>query len=220
MERHWSERNDGPTVSVDDTHDDGQAVRRSDRHPIRTDGGEESPAASETGADGEGDDEPTVEDLLRTNDVLEPTPDGDDLQLTAAFERAWQERIEQLRGGDRAIKWLAAAHDADPEAVTVSDERDRFVVTHDGATLGAWHSRAGFLAAVVAEPMLREWVPDDRLAELPEPRQELAARLTMCLERCPACDEELTFVEREDGGDGIALVCSGCASTIAVSGAE
>jgi len=166
----------------------------------------------------ENDDPPTVESLLRSAGVLELTPDGTDVQLTDAFGRAFRERIEQLRGGDRALKWLAAARGIDPGEVTVTDD-DRFVVTHDGETVGAWHSEAGFVAAVAAEPTLREWIDEDRLAELPdETRAELSARLVMCLERCPSCGESLSFVDRErDGTAEIALTCAGCRAVVATA---
>jgi|GEM_PF-3598324 len=168
-----------------------------------------------------GDDEtPTVESLLRSAGVLELTPDGTDVRLTETFERALFERIAQLRGGDRAIKWLAASRGVDPGEVAVTTDGDRFVVGHEGKRIGAWHSEAGFLAAVAAEPTLTEWVDEDRLADLPdEARAELSARLVMCLERCPSCDGALSFVEREsdESDPEVALQCTDCASTIATA---
>lgn len=174
------------------------------------------------GTDNTGDrDELTVETVLREADVLEATADGTDLRLTDVFAAAWHERMDQMRGSDRALRWLAASEGIDPDELTVTDADDRFVVTHEGETVGAWHSEAGFLAAIVAEPTIREWVDEDALESLPAvPREELAARLVMCLERCPACGEALAFVDREDGETGVALDCQGCESTIAVSAAE
>lgn len=165
--------------------------------------------------------EPTVEAVLRAADVLKQTADGTDLRLTEGFAAAWHERMDQMRGGDRALRWLAASEGIDPGELTVTDAEDRFVVTHDGETVGAWHSRAGFLAAIVAEPTIREWVEEDALDSLPDvAREELAARLVMCLERCPACDGELAFVDRDDDEAGVSLDCHDCDATVAVSAAE
>jgi hypothetical protein len=167
------------------------------------------------------DQDPTVESVLREADVLEPTADGTDLRLTDPFATAWHERMAKMRGSDRALRWLAASEGIDPDELTVTDAEGRFVVTHDGETVGAWHSEAGFLAAIVAEPTIREWVDEDALDRLPTvPREELAARLVMCLERCPACQGTLTFEERADDDHGVALVCPDCESTIAVGAAE
>lgn len=145
------------------------------------------------------------------------------MRLTDAFERALSERIEQLRGGDRAVRWLAAARGIDPSDVTVTAADDRFVVAHDGETIGAWHSEAGFVAAVAAEPTLKEWVDEERLADLPEAvRAELAPRLVICLERCPSCDGPLSFVDRtEDETTAVALTCEDCGAVVAtVPGVE
>ena len=163
---------------------------------------------------------PTVETVLREADVLEPTADGTDLRLTEGFAEAWHERMEQMRGSDRALRWLAASEGIDAAELTVHDETDRFVVGHEGETVGAWHSRAGFLAAIVAEPTIKEWADEDALDSLPSvAREELAARLVMCLERCPDCDGELAFVDRDDGEAGVALDCRDCGATVAVSAA-
>ncbi|MBO4247515.1 hypothetical protein IL252_06750 [Halomicrobium sp. IBSBa] len=186
-------------------------VRR-DRRVVRTDGGEDRMESEQT------DDAATVETVLREANVLEPTADGTDLRLTDGFAEAWHERMVQMRGGDRALRWLAASEGLDADALDVTEADDRYVVTHGDETVGAWHSRAGFLAAIVAEPTIREWVDEARLARLPDvPREELAARLVMCLERCPTCDSALVFEDRPDGESGVALLCRGCGATVAVS---
>jgi len=159
----------------------------------------------------------SVEELLRSGDVLELEPDGTDLRLTERFEQAWHERIEQMRGGDRAIRWLGASRGIDPDEITVSDD-EAFALTHDGEQIGRWHSRAAFLATLVAEPVLNEWLSMDRLAELPDQqRSELSARLSMFLERCPICDTSLTFTEdiAEDGTLNVSLDCHDCGATVA-----
>lgn len=168
----------------------------------------------------ETDDGSTVESLLRSAGVLDVTADGTDVVLTPSFERALSERIAQLRSGNRAIRWLATSRGIDPDAITVTETEERFAVAHDGETIGAWHSEAGFLAAIASEPTLRQWVDEDRLTDLPdEVRTELSARLVMCLEQCPSCEGRLSFVDREadDGTAEIALTCEDCRSVVATA---
>jgi len=169
---------------------------------------------------GDTDDARTVEGLLRSADVIEPTADGTDVRLTDPFERALSERIAQLRGGNRALRWLATTRGIDSDAITVTETDDQYVVGHDGETIGAWHSEAGFLATIAAEPTIREWIDEERLADLDdEVRAELSARLVMCLERCPSCEESLSFVDRErdDGSPEVVLQCQNCRAVVATA---
>lgn len=170
--------------------------------------------------DGDTADSQSVEALLRSVDVIEPTVDGTDVRLTDAFERALSERIAQLRGGDRALRWLATTRGIDSDAITVTEADEQYVVGHDGETIGVWHSEAGFLATIAAEPTIREWIDEERLADLDdEVRAELSARLVMCLERCPSCEEPLSFVdhERDDGTSEVALQCRDCRAVVATA---
>lgn len=166
--------------------------------------------------DGGTDDEATIESVLLAADVLAETQSGDDLRLTDEFERVWTERIERMRDGDRALRWLAATRDVDPAALAVDDD-DHFAVTHEGDPIDVWHSEAGFLASVVAEPTLREWVPESDLDRVPTARYDEAAdRLLAFLERCPTCDGDLAFTdEADDGGTvHVSLDCGRCGATV------
>lgn len=142
-----------------------------------------------------------MEELLLGAGVVEEEPDGDDLRLTEEFERAWYRRIEQVRYGDRALRWIAAIHGVDPDDLAVEDGPDGFVVGHDGSPIEEWPSEASFLAGVVARPTLEEWLPEARWEEFsPEERRTLTARLLVFLERCPSCDDTLEFQgETADG---------------------
>lgn len=200
----------------------------------RTDGGRErgTGADEDSGEHGDGDgtaddrtgearpadEDESIEELLRSAGVLRETRDGTDVRLTDQFERAWHERIRQMRGGNRALRWLAASRGIEPDALAVADGDGRFVVTHDGSTVGEWHSEASFLADIVAESTVKEFCDPDRLDGLPaDARRELSARLCMCLERCPACDAELAFVEDAsgDGNVAVSLECPDCGATVA-----
>lgn len=159
----------------------------------------------------------TAESVLLSVDVFEEVPGEDDLRLTDAFDRAWTERIEQMRDGDRALRWLAAVNEADPADLAVEDGGERFVVTHDGEQVGVWHSEATFFAEIVAEPTLREWVPESAFERIPAAqREELSATLLMFLERCPSCDGALEFSEEGPHGTvHVSLDCTECGATIA-----
>jgi hypothetical protein len=215
-----------------------------DDRAARTDGG------GDTGGDETDDavDGPAIERLLLSEGIVEEMPDADDLQLTDAFERAWRERIERIREGDRAVRWLAATMDANPDDVTVESGRartgsaqredgdsgsggegagGRFVVAVDGRRHG-WPSEASFVASVVAEPTLAEFVPDSRWAEFPEEtRERVAAQLLLFLERCPACDGPLRMTDEpaetdgstetggSDGGENrVRLACESCGAAV------
>jgi hypothetical protein len=175
-----------------------------------TDGGGDGDAT-----DPDRDPEPS-EELLVSAGVLTETADGTDLELTDGFERDWTDRVRKMRGGDRALRWLAASRGLDPEELTVTDREGYFSVAHDGEPIEEWHSEATFLASIVAEPTLTEWLPpgtEDQLDD--ERRRQLATQLLAFLERCPACDGELSFEGDIDGESGtVSLHCLSCDSTI------
>ncbi|MFB6298546.1 MAG: hypothetical protein ABEH56_08515 [Salinirussus sp.] len=156
-----------------------------------------------------------MEELLRSAGVVEETPDGEDLQLTAAFEEAWYGRIERMSDRDRAVRWLAALHGASPAEVSV-DDGEPFVVDVPGAPTRQWPSEAAFTAAIVVEPTLAEWIPESEWEELPEDRRhELSARLLLFLERCPSCGTDLAVSETvADGTVEVSLDCPDCGTTV------
>lgn len=179
-----------------------------------TDGGREPDSEDVPGA-GEGAGSPP-EELLVSAGVLGEDPEGSDLRLTPAFERAWTDRIEQMRGGDRAVRWLAASRGVDPEDLTVTESEDRFAVELDGSPIQEWPSEASFLAGIVAVPTLKEWLPDDRWEGLAaELREGLVPQLMLFLEACPTCDGRLDFTEEvTDGSVHLLLECPDCGATL------
>jgi hypothetical protein len=157
-----------------------------------------------------------AEELLLAEGVVEEMDEVDDLQLTEAFEQAWYRRIERMSAGDRAIRWLAAIHDVAPDDITVDDRDETFVVDIAGGQNREWPSEAAFIAGLVVEPTLGEWIPETRWAELPaEARRELSARLLLFLERCPACEGTLEMAETvDDGSVQVSLDCLDCGTTV------
>lgn len=216
--RGGSDRSDPALVTdggSDRPADDADPTARN-----RREGDERADEEADAGDGGDGaagDGDVSAEAMLLSANVLEEVPGGYDLRLTDEFADAWRARIEQMRDGNRALRWFAAGEDLNPADLTVDDDGG-FVVTHDGDQVGAWHSEATFLADVVAEPTLREHVPESAFERLPAAhRDELSASLLMFLERCPSCDGDLALSET-DGDDGqvhVSLDCTACGSTVA-----
>jgi hypothetical protein len=135
-----------------------------------------------------------MEELLLAEGVLEEMPDGSDLRLTESFEEVWNRRIDRIQYGDRALRWVAAFHEVDPDELEVEEGTDRYAIAHGESTIEEWPSRESFLAGVVVEPTLREWLPEERWDEFsPEERRELAVLVLVFLERCPSCGDSLVF---------------------------
>lgn len=157
-----------------------------------------------------------IEELLLAEGVVEEMDEAEDLQLTEAFEQAWYRRIEQMSGGDRAVRWLAAIHDVAPDDITVDDRDEAFVVDIAGGRTREWPSEAAFIAGLVVEPTLGEWIPEAQWEELPaDARRELSARLLLFLERCPACEGNLEMAEAaDDGSVQVSLDCLDCGTTV------
>jgi len=209
----------------------GSAIRRirpgtsSRAPPLVTDGGTGPPGdGSAEGERADGDQEPpsdglaegvVIEELLLSEGVVEEMAEADDLQLTEEFEQAWYRRIERMGSGDRAVRWLAAIHEVAPDDITVEDS-ERFVVDIAGGPTREWPSETAFIAGLVVEPTLGEWIPDSRWDELPaDTRRELSARLLLFLERCPACEGNLEMTEdAENGSVRVSLDCGECGTTI------
>lgn len=139
-------------------------------------------------------DEPDVEALLRSTDVVEDDSDANDLKLTERFRDVWWRRIRRFRGDDETAKnRLTAVLDIDPDELAF-ENTDRFVVTFERDRISRWDSDAAFYADLAVEPTLREWLPNwEALGD--RRRTELIAGMQAFLESCPACEAELTPVE-------------------------
>jgi len=79
---------------------------------------------------------------------------GTDLTLTPAFQSDWRRRIERMRDGERARLQLAMPVGADPTEVQLKGREDRFVAHYGGREIGAWPSRAAFLADIALYPTI------------------------------------------------------------------
>lgn len=213
----------GAVDSGDGTHRNGDDHRERRRHPAAmTDGGRDRERGAGAHDVSEADDGTPIEDQVYSEDllvsagVLEEAAEGTDLALVTEFERAWNERIRQIRRGNRALRWLGATHGVDADDLEVVAEDGRFAVVLDGSPVEEWPSEATFLAGIVAEPTLKEWLPQSTWERLTgDLRRELVAQLLLFLEQCPACDGDLEFDE-EPGGESVhvSLHCPDCGTTI------
>lgn len=164
------------------------------------------------------DSEIDVEGILLQAGAVAECADADDLCLTEAFETAWQNRIDQVRGADTERSELATVLDVDPEALDIAEYGEAFVARVDGRTAGQWESHAAFLADVAAARELRSryepW-SDMNVRE----RSTVLDGLRLFLERCPACGGSVGLGEDVVESccrsiDVVAVTCQECDSRL------
>lgn len=143
------------------------------------------------------------------------TDDGDGaLTLTDEFRAVWRRRMDHLRERD-PIEMLALLLDADPETLTLSNERG-VMVTRSDQTVGEWPSEAALIADIAAFVALSEQLPG--WEELDgTTRDELIARLRVFLESCPSCGGDLEDRGSEVTADEVVvpeLSCVECGAAL------
>jgi len=167
-------------------------------------------------ATGERVDGETIAELLVAQSVLTEDEGRDDLRLAETFRSDWRRRIGQVRDEERARLFLGMLIAVDPVEVTLEQRAERFVATREETEIGAWPSRAAFLADVALYPTLGEWVPQWTSLD-GESRGELLARLRTFLERCPDCEGALRAEEAAGGDPGelaVSVACTDCEQVI------
>jgi len=155
-------------------------------------------------------------DWLVERSVLIETDGLDDRRLTEEFRSDWWRRIEQVRDDEQARLYLAMLIAVDPDEVSLEQQAKRFVATRQGTEIGAWPSRAAFLADVALYPTLEEWLPQWTSLD-GEARGELLARLRTFLERCPVCASSVHALEDESITDdhvAVSITCTRCERVI------
>lgn len=131
------------------------------------------------------------ESLLLAAGVVEPCEHEDDLCLVAGFERAWSERMADLREGDADRTALAERLDVDPDALRFEEHDAGFEAFDDDRRLGQWESRAALLADLAAAAVLPDYVEDwDRLGV--GAKAQVLGGLRVFLETCPDCEGQVT----------------------------
>ncbi|QSG08377.1 hypothetical protein [Halapricum desulfuricans] len=179
----------------------------SSRESVRTDGGTEGPRV----------DDPEAE--LLAAGALQEGPSGD-LQVTPAFNEAWQSEIEDVKADEDANRAeLVEVMGIDSEGdVALEAVDDAFRITIDGALIGSLESQAAFYADLAGARLLADRV--DAWHDLPvADRSRLLKGLRLFLETCPACGTEVVFetetVESCCGSYQVAAVdCDGCGARL------
>jgi len=159
----------------------------------------------------------TVTELLVKHSVLTEDRRRDSLRLTGEFRSDWRRRIGRVRDGERALMQLAMLIGVDPAEVQLEAQEDRFVAHRGRREIGAWPSRAAFLADVALYRTIGEWVPAWRGLD-GEERAELLGRLRAFLKYCPSCEGDLQAEE----GEGelrtdhvpVSIVCTECQQVV------
>jgi len=138
------------------------------------------------GAETASPDEFNPEPVLLEAGVVEPCADVEDLCLTAEFETAWLDRIDDFDDDETLRAALADQLALDDDAVTFDRFGDAVVASQDGAQVGQWESRAALLADLAAAAELPDRVADwDRLD--PQRRSQLLGGLRVFVQECPVC---------------------------------
>ncbi|MFD1645253.1 hypothetical protein [Haloarchaeobius litoreus] len=153
-----------------------------------------------------------VEPLLL--DAGAVVPGEADLELDPTFAVAWHAEMETLADKPSQRAALAALTDLDAESIRLDTRPGRFVAWYDGEWLGQWESRAAFIADVAAAPVLAAGLDDWETMPVAY-RSELLAGLRLFLDRCPACEGDVSFgtdvVESCCRSyDVVAANCEGC----------
>jgi hypothetical protein len=158
----------------------------------------------------------TITELLVEQSVLTEEGRRDGLRLAGEFRSDWRRRIERVGDEDRALMQLAMLVGADPTEVQLEVREDRFVARYGGREIGAWPSRAAFLADIALYPTIEEWL--SAWSDLDgEERAELLARLRAFLERCPSCEGKLRTKEARNGRSdhvAVSITCRSCRQVI------
>lgn len=151
----------------------------------------------ESAVDGTGDTNESVEQLQDVG-VLE-RDDNDRFTLTPRFRASWDDRIDALRGNERAQRsGVAAMVDIDVDRVGLQeiDETRGLSVRIEGGTVSQWLSRAALVADVAASETLAD-VDGEWMTLAPETRHRILVGLRQFRDRCPTCDGRIVS-EREE----------------------
>jgi hypothetical protein len=144
------------------------------------------------------DDVATVEAFLLRHDAVTESPDGDDLQLTPAFEATWRDRMAAVDTDDALLAGILDAIfdgvDADLDAGELSLDRraHALVLSYEGRTVSRWESRAAVTADVAAAVEFADR-SDDWDAMDPDVRLQVLGALRLWLDRCPSCGGAVTL---------------------------
>jgi hypothetical protein len=192
-----------------------------------TDGDADATSAETTAPDdeqpdhGEGVADVDPEQVLRSLDVLELTPSGDDLQLAPSFQERLRSRIETVRDRETNRDAIVDLFDTEGE-VRFEEYGDAFQLYVEDRRAGEWQSRAAFVADVAAAELFADGYPT--WADLSTVQQgQLLNALRIFLESCPTCDGNLSF--SEDTVESCcqtyqvyALSCDSCGARVFESG--
>lgn len=170
-------------------------------------------------ADVEGPSIQNPEATLVSVGALEEASSGD-LQVTDAFEAAWDEAIADIKGDedanrDELVEVMGIDSDGDVELEPVNDA---FRIMIDDKLVGILESEAAFYADLAGGRLLSDRV--EEWEELPvADRSRLLKGLRLFLESCPECGNDVVFdtkeVESCCGSHQVAAVdCDECGSRL------
>lgn len=131
-----------------------------------------------------------VAEVLLDAGVLRPG--AEDVHLVDDVREAWWAEIERVRDRDPGPGDIATVLSFPEHRLDVREHGDARVAYLDERYVGRWESRAALVADVAGVPVLEGRVED--WADLaPGVRSELLGGLRLFLERCPACDGDVSM---------------------------
>ena len=142
-----------------------------------------------------------------------------DLRLEPAFARKWQAAIDHIGTGDMTIEGeitqrIAALGGFDADRLEFIGGPNSFQAWYDDEVVANWESRAACIADSAAADILPEY--DGRWYDRPLAMQaELLGSLRLFVERCPACNGEVTLAHEVVSSccydyDVVATTCNDC----------
>jgi len=165
--------------------------------PATTNGGETAESATNSGAVDAARDEAGALDpevILSNAGALEQCEDGEDLCLSEAFKRAWDDAMADFDGEETAdlAERLVAQFDLDVDECEIETFDDGRVLTDGDGRIGQWPSEAAMIADAAGAAVLRSRLSDWGALSTRE-KGSLLNGLRLFLEECPTGEGGIEF---------------------------
>lgn len=166
-----------------------------------------------------------IEGLLVGAGIVVDDPALDDVRLDPDFDADWWTAIRRFRENGDLDAALADFIDVPEDRVTVSVHRQGVDVTVDGGRVGRWESEPAARADMAAAGLLADRIDGWAAIEV-QHRSSVLHGLRIFLERCPRCEADLDFTDREVRVgccklyDVDVLTCTDCGAAICELGIE
>ena len=161
----------------------------------------------------------SMEEVLSAFGVVQPTEDGEDLELVASFREEWEAAIEALSEDDERVETLADLFQEDEAVVEIETREDgRYYGLVDGKAQYNWITEAALISDLAAH---RTVASEDRRWSvlLPEERLSVLKGFRVFLETCPECGGPIAPTDESvksccQSWEVIAVECADCGARV------